>query len=342
MFRRILAAAAVVLLAVTGLVAAWPQLLGLERVAIIAQVVSLRGLALVVAVLLAILFGVLALSSRRTRRLFGALTAVLVAFAMLTFLVLFTRGYLAEERPEPRADDLTVLSWNTLGGAPGSQAVADLAVSEGADIVVLPETRPAMGAEIAALMGQQGLAMQPLSLSLDTVSPARTTVLLVSTALGEYRIDDTVESTLTLPSFVAVPVEGGDGPTIVAAHPVAPVPGEFRAWKQGLDWLAARCDQPGVILAGDLNSTLDHYQGLGVDRTGDRTGDLAGCRDAARSTGNAAVGTWPTQLPELLGAPIDHVMTSPGWQVVGFEVIGEADGSGSDHRPIVATVRRAE
>ncbi len=338
MFRRILAAAAVVLLAVTGLVAAWPQLFGLERVAIIAQVVSLRGLALVVAVLLAILFGVLALSSRRLRRFLGALTAVLLAFSLLTLLVLSTRGYLADERPDPGPGDLTVLSWNTLGGAPGSQAIADLAVSEGADIVVLPETRPAMGAEIATLMGQQGLAMRPLSLSLDDVSPARTTVLLVSTALGEYRIDDTVESTPTLPSFVAVPVDGGDGPTIVAAHPVAPVPGEFRAWKQGLDWLAARCDQAGVILAGDLNSTLDHYEGLGTDRTG----DLAGCTDAARATGNAAVGTWPTQLPELLGAPIDHVMTSPGWTVVGFEVIGEADGSGSDHRPIVATVRRDE
>jgi endonuclease/exonuclease/phosphatase (EEP) superfamily protein YafD len=92
-----------------------------------------------------------------------------------------------------------------------------------------------------------------------------------------------------------------------------------------------------VILAGDLNSTLDHYTGL--DAASDASGGLGGCRDAARVTGNAAVGTWPTNVPPLLGAPIDHVMATPNWDVVGFRVIGSLDGAGSDHRPVVAQLR---
>ena len=125
-------------------------------------------------------------------------------------------------------------------------------------------------------------------------------------------------TTDTLPSLVARPVDG-TGPTIVAAHPVAPVPGEMAAWRRGLQWLADRCAGTNVILAGDLNSTLDHYTGLGTDG-----GDLGRCHDAARATGNAAVGTWPTAFPPLLGAPIDHVMATPDWEVVGFRVVGLA------------------
>ena len=74
------------------------------------------------------------------------------------------------------------------------------------------------------------------------------------------------------------------------------------AWRPGLQWLADRCAGQNVIIAGDLNSTLDHYTGLGIDG-----GDLGRCHDAARATGDAAVGTWPAILPPLLGAPIDHV-----------------------------------
>ena len=91
----------------------------------------------------------------------------------------------------------------------------------------------------------------------------------------------------TLPSLLAVPVEG-TGPTIIAAHPVAPVPGEMAAWRQGLRWLADRCAGQNVILAGDLNSTLDHYTGLGTDG-----GELGRCHDAAKASGDAAAGTWP-------------------------------------------------
>jgi endonuclease/exonuclease/phosphatase (EEP) superfamily protein YafD len=62
-------------------------------------------------------------------------------------------------------------------------------------------------------------------------------------------------------------------------------------------------------------------------------------REPITATGNAAVGTWPTSFPQLLGAPIDHVMATDDWEVVGFRVIGSRDGEGSDHRPVLAQLR---
>jgi endonuclease/exonuclease/phosphatase family metal-dependent hydrolase len=40
----------------------------------------------------------------------------------------------------------------------------------------------------------------------------------------------------------------------------------------------------------------------------------------------------------VLGAQIDHVMSTSSWKTVSMKVIGTEDGSGSDHRPIVATL----
>ena len=49
-----------------------------------------------------------------------------------------------------------------------------------------------------------------------------------------------------------------------------------------------------------------------------------------------------TQLPSLLGAPIDHVMSTSEWTTTGMRVIESHDGFGSDHRPILATLSRTQ
>ena len=90
-------------------------------------------------------------------------------------------------------------------------------------------------------------------------------------------------------------------------------------------------------MAGDFNATADHF------RIVDPTAGVAGlgfgeCRNAGLLTGNGAVGTWPTRLPPLLGAPIDHVFVSPDITVTGMRVLTEYDGAGSDHRPVVARI----
>lgn len=336
MARRILAAAITLALAAVLLLACWPQLFGLERAFGVAHVVALRGMAIAVGLLLAVLFALLALLSERGRRFLAGLAVLLLVFSVVSLGVLAVRGAGGGERPDREPGDLVVLAWNTLGDAPGPEAIAELALEQDADVVALPETSHEAGVRVAELLAAAGRPMQLIELRFDDVSKARSTVLLVSEALGAYERVDGVGTTPTLPSVVAAPVDGS-GPVLVAAHPVAPVPAEFDRWRAGLDWLAERCADPDadVIVAGDLNSTLDHWASLGSDR------GLAGCRDIARATGSAAVGTWPTVLPPLLGAPIDHVLATDRWTPVAFHVIDSADHGGSDHRPVVAHLRPA-
>src|SRR5205085_12682675 len=59
------------------------------------------------------------------------------------------------------------------------------------------------------------------------------------------------------------------------------------------------------------------------------------CRDGALATRNAAVGTWPTSMPALIGTPIDHVLATPNWTFTGFRVLSDDDSAGSDHRPVL-------
>ena len=336
MFRRVLSAVVLVAVGVVLLIAAWPQLLGIQREAGVVQATTMRGLLTAVALLGAVLFALVAVVGPTVRRFAGAIALLLVLFAGIQLAVLSTRGAgdLAFESKAP--GDLTVLAWNTLGDAPPVQTTVDLIVAEDADIVVLPETSEEYAGRVQNALGAAGIPMQVVPLSYDLVSKARSTMVLIAEDLGEYVRDDSRGGTETLPSVLAMPVDGS-GPVIVGAHPVAPVPGEMAQWRQGLDWLAARCAGENVILAGDLNSTLDHYTGL--DAASDTSGGLGGCRDGARVTGNAAVGSWPATLPTLLGAPIDHVMATPNWDFVGFRVVTSLDTAGSDHRPVVAQLR---
>ncbi len=335
MFRRILAAAVLLALAAVLVIAVWPQLLGLEQTPVIAQLVSLRAAAVAFALALVVVFTLIALASEPMRRFAASVALLLLVFCAISVAVLSTRGFGGGAFQTTAPGDVVVLSWNTLGDAPGAEAIAELAHEVEADVVVLPETSAETAGIVAAILTSAGRPMQSLHLSLDEISKARTTSLLISAELGEYRREDSAGTTETLPSVLAVPVDG-TGPRIIAAHPVAPVPGEMAAWRQGLQWLADRCVGQNVIIAGDLNSTLDHYTGLGTDG-----GDLGRCHDAARATGDAAVGTWPAILPQLIGAPIDHVMATSDWEIVGFRVIGSHDGDGSDHRPVVAQLRPA-
>src|SRR5258705_2018059 len=288
MYRRILTAAITLALAAVLLVVGWPQLFGLERAPGIAHAVSFRGIAFVVALALIVLFTLVALISPRLRRFVAGLALLLVVFAAVTLGVLGMRGLGNSSMPTKAPEELTVLNWNTLGDAPGSQAIANLIVEQEADVVSLPETSVATANEVAALLADQGRTMKVLTLPFDDVSKARTTSLLISTRLGEYVRDDSQGSTPGLPSIVAVPADGS-GPTIIAAHPIAPVPGEFGNWLAGITWLSKMCDAPNVILTGDLNATLDHFAGLGIDGA-----ELGACHDAAKATGDAAGGTWPT------------------------------------------------
>lgn len=331
MLRRYLAAAIPVILAAALLVVAWPQLFGLQRAAGVAQLVSLRGLAVAVAVAVVVVLGFVVVLSTAVRRLAASAAVLLIAFALLNSVVLATRGIgsLAFETTAPRT--LTVLAWNTLGDAPGADAIAQLAIESGADVVALPETTLATGQAVADAMGLAGRPMQTFTVAFDQISKARSTTLLISDSLGPYVVDEQEPNSSVLPTVIARPADG-EGPTIMSVHLVAPIPGELDHWAQDLDWMSAACSEPSTIIAGDFNSTLDHFSGLAT-ADGATLGD---CVDAADASGNAGVGTWPTALPALAGAPIDHIMATTDWRVTGMRVIENYDKYGSDHRPVLA------
>ncbi|GAA1764427.1 endonuclease/exonuclease/phosphatase family protein [Agromyces humatus] len=339
MLPRIIGWAIVLGTAAVAFVLVWPQALGLQNQWVAAHVVALRGPAAAAGIAAAIVFALIAIP-RRSRRFGIAMATVLALFAAGNIAVLAVRGTgSAEAARAATSDTVTVLSWNTLGEVPDAQTIAMLALDEGADVVVLPETTDPLGEAVAIAMREGGSPMWVHTQAYDDIAKARSTTLLISPDLGSYTVTSAESpgppgNTNTLPSVVADPVDG-DGPRIVAVHAVAPIRWELRNWRSDLDWLAAQCEGDDVIMAGDFNATLDHFAGHGTDG-----GDLGRCSDAANAADSAALGTWPTEVPPLLGSPIDHVLATPGWTVEGFRVIDDLDGAGSDHRPIVATLSR--
>ena len=334
MFRRILATLVIIALSATALVLVWPQLFSLQRVAGIAQLVSFRGAAAAAAAVVFVVFLVLATANRSFRRLGLSLAALALVFALLNTAVLASRGFGGTPLPARVAADLTVMSWNTLGDAPGPEAIAQLAIDSNADVVSLPETTEKTAKAVAVLMTTAGLPMTSHTVAHGRISKSRSTSVLIGTTLGAYHLDESAGSTVTFPTLVMVP-DSGSGPTIVAVHPVAPLPSELASWDSDLHWLAGACPPGDVILAGDFNATLDHLAGL----ESEPGANLGACTDAASRAHSGARGSWPTGVPALLGAPIDHVMTTKNWAVVGARVVEALDGAGSDHRPIVVRLR---
>ena len=209
-----------------------------------------------------------------------------------------------------------------------------------ADIVTLPETTIETGEQVAIAMRDLDHRMWVHHAEFGEDGwDARSTTILISPDLGDYAvIESSVEGTTntsTVPSAVAMPVDG-DGPIVVAAHAVAPRQSYMQHWRDDLQWLADQCGEGSVIMAGDFNATVDHMGRLGVDG-----GTLGRCHDAAAETGNGSVGTWSTDMPALLGSPIDHVLASSEWRATGSIVLRSLDGSGSDHRPLIVQLEPA-
>lgn len=332
--RRIGAVVAVALGVLVALALVWPQGLGAQRMFGLAQVIAFRaplGLGLLAVALVA---GAAALLLRRraarVRRLLVAGTAIVALAAAGNLTALLVRGQAGTGSTGLRDGDLTVLVWNTQGGATSPAEVAELVLSTRADVVSLPEMDQEAAAEVARRVGAGGIHMTAATTTTvaETSTPSWIpTSLLVADRLGAYRLDASAGTTRGLPSGVWRPVDG-TGPTVIAAHPAAPLPDGMDDWRAGLDWVRAKCrsPRPDLILAGDLNATADHL-------------DLGACRDAAVEARAAATGTWPSTTPPWLAAPIDHVLVGPAWTVRDVRVI-DATG-GTDHRALAVVLASA-
>ncbi|MFG6503711.1 endonuclease/exonuclease/phosphatase family protein [Microbacterium sp. P05] len=313
-------------LAVTLLV--WPQLFGAQRALIVSQVVAFRvptALALCVGT---VLFAVIAWR-KGSWGMAAGLAIVLGVGSVASGGILLGRGAAGGQ---PVRGEVTVVAWNTQGGAAGPADVARLVLDVGADIVSLPEMDERAVAEVARILAMDGYGMAAYTSRGETGYSEIPTSVLIADGLGTYEVDHDAGSTPGLPSVVLRPVNG-DGPTVVAAHPFPPLPWRMDAWRAGLEWVADQCAFPDVIVAGDLNATVDHLWGLG-----EGVGLIGSCEDASVNAGTAAVGSWPASAPPWLASPIDHVLTGPAWSVRAAFVVTSFDDAGSDHRPIVAVL----
>jgi endonuclease/exonuclease/phosphatase (EEP) superfamily protein YafD len=336
MLRRLVATLAALVLAAALVLVAWPEALGLQRAPVAALAVSFRGAAAVAAAGVAVVLTAVGLVSHRLRRGLGVLALLLLAFAVAEGGILLSRGIGAPDVPVAQRNDVTVLSWNTLGDSVPAQVIADVATQNHATVLALPETTADRARQVARLLAANGSDYAVFSVSQQAGIPSRSTSLLISTSLGAYKQVTDLGDTRGVPSIVADPSAGQNAPRIVAVHTTAPYALDPVDWRHDLAWAAARCSERNVVIAGDFNATIDHLAGLGTG-----AGQVRTCRDAALATRNAAVGTWPTSMPALIGTPIDHVLATPNWRFAGFRVLSDQDSAGSDHRPVLARLRPA-
>lgn len=330
---RLLGILVTVLSAIVAAVLTWPSFFRVQDIFPIAQIIAFRTLVLGGFAAAAALLLLLALI-RPIRTIALALAAIAILATAANGYVVVSRGLGTETLPEKTGDSIRVMTWNTAGEATSPESVAQIAVAMDVDIVTLPETTIETGEQVAIAMRDLDHRMWAHHAEFgENGWDARSTTLLISPDLGDYAvIESSVEGTTntsTVPSAVAMPVDG-DGPTVVAAHAVAPRMSYMQHWRDDLQWLADQCADGNVIMAGDFNATVDHMGRLGVDG-----GTLGRCHDAAAETGNGSVGTWSTDTPALLGSPIDHVLASAEWKATGSIVLRSLDGSGSDHRPLI-------
>lgn len=323
------------LCAIAAAVLTWPEFFRLARTFPLAQIVAFRSLVALAFAALAVVALLLSVA-RPLRRIVLPIALIAVVAVGVNAAVIVSRGTGATALPAKTENSIRVMTWNTAGDATSPQTIAQTAIAMGADIVSLPETTIETGAEVAVAMRDLGSPMWAYHTEYGTDGwAADSTTLLISPSLGTYSvIASSQEGTSTVPSAVAMPTNG-NGPTVVAAHAVAPREDHMEQWRHDLQWLADQCAGGDVIMAGDFNATLDHMAGLGTDG-----GTLGACRDAASQTGNGSVGTWPTDLPALAGAPIDHVLATPQWTPTGSVVLSGMDDAGSDHRPLVVQYER--
>ncbi|MFB7251840.1 endonuclease/exonuclease/phosphatase family protein [Microbacterium sp. NPDC056234] len=336
---RVLGILLTVLFAMATAVVVWPQFFRLEQTYPFAQLVAVRG-AVAAAFGVVAVISLLLLFARPLRGFAASILIVAVIGAGATAAIGAVRGLGVDALPEKTDGSVRVLTWNTAGEAIPADDIAAEILAQDADIVALPETAESVGARIAVMLREQGHPMWvhhvQFNPDVDNGPQAWQTTILISPDLGDYSVIessvDGTSNTSSVPSAVVMPVDG-DGPTVVAVHAVAPRPEAMQRWQSDLAWIADQCPQGDFILAGDFNATIDHMASLGVDG-----GDMGYCRDAATRTGNGAVATWPASYPELLGAPIDHIMASPTWEPTGSVVL---DADGSDHRGLVVQLEPA-
>lgn len=300
------------LLALGLVVVSFAGYVGLDRLPVLAQVTAFRAQWALVEV------GVLVLLGWWLR----AAALPLLGVLLLSVGLLVPRVVAADP---PAGVELRVYSANVRFSAADVDALAASVAEQGSDVVALPEASRRYAERLADRLRDRGLDFT-VSSGAGGYSSGGNTSLLVRTSMDPQTLSGPVG---LLSSTIAATVQvGGRRVRIEAVHPSSPVPGDEGDWADDLARLQPSCRTvaPTVVL-GDLNATLDH--------SGLRAMIDAGCTDAAASTGDSLVGTWPQDAPRWLGVQIDHVLLAGGVRAQQVQVLEQP---GSDHRAVAAVL----
>lgn len=248
----------------------------------------------------------------------------------------------AEPAP-PTAARLTVLAANDLRSSVTPGTLVGLARRVHADVLALPETNALLARAVArglsTATGEHWAALTDTPGGRDDDRTPQPTSLVLRAALGPRRRpapaadrpdgNGQVRVHLTrLTDARGRPVAGATA-EVAAVHPRAPAPvGSQSGWRTDLRDLVALAD-PGHIVAGDLNATLDHSP---VRRL---TG--AGLEDAAAAAGHGLAATWTGGPFGGVRPAIDHVLSVAPWRATASGVLRLP---GSDHRALWARLAR--
>jgi len=276
-------------------------------------------------VLALLLAGLTARAAGPARLLPGV--GLVVALALLGLHVLWAAGPFTGRVATPVAGrTFTVLTLNLHLGHAAAGALMRAAAHEDADLLVLEEVTPTaldrleLAGAVAAFPYRAGQALPGRDGTVVLSRHPLTSRTAVPTRSPAVRVDVRV---------------AGDTVHLLAGHPTAPNNG-VAAWRSDLQVLAeaARALPGPVLVAGDLNATVDHppLQDL-LD---------AGFRDAAGDARAGWAPTWPAsgsvvlfgfRVPPLFA--LDHVLLRGPLRAVEVHTVTVPD---TDHRALVATV----
>ena len=265
---------------------------------------------LVVAGLLAIAFGVL--------RSYAYMLGLLLAAVLNAALVL---PWYFDDAPRHGSVPVKILLANVHASNVAYGRLIDVVAEESPDIVFLQEVNDAWVAGTRELKSDYNYHYaQPRAGNFGIAMFSRIPLESVT------HVDS---PPYAYPTIMAQADVSGSTLTLVSTHPTIPLgKAGFAARNRQLDHVASLvADRAGpTVLIGDLNTSIWSQSFRTLLST-------TGLRDARRGFG--VLPTWPTFLPFAM-IPIDHALVS---EDIGVEEIRRGRRTGSDHRPLVITIR---
>jgi endonuclease/exonuclease/phosphatase (EEP) superfamily protein YafD len=239
-------------------------------------------------------------------------------------------------RPHPGGtadgDPLSVLGANVWIGQADPEALAALIGRERPDVVVLLEAGDRFRRSLPPEVGDRyrGWSAAPGRAEVTATGAGDHACTSVLAARGLGDVTAQVVTRDTASGWIELSGGALGDTRILAVHPAVLRPSRTPEWRRELARLAelvAEDPRPTVVV-GDLNATCEHHALQPV---------LRRARSAAAEVGRAREATWPAGKPRWLGVAIDHVLVSAAVGVESFEVL---DVPGSDHRAVLARLRR--